>query len=549
MRELTFRAKSTKEAIGRMVEELGPHAEIIARRQVEDREGAIWFEVTAAPGDGSEAEGPVGGAKRRAVGLAAAAALTVLLVAAYLLFPLQGGAPVGASEPLALAVLPFANLSADPDQEYFCDGIAEELRNRLARLEGLKVIARTSSEMFKGEKVGIAEIGETLRVGRIIEGSVRHSGETMRITVQLIDVSDGSHIWSNSYDMQAADSLRVEDEIALAVAAALEVNLDLPERRVLTKRYTENEEAHKYLMQGHFYHAKVTMTDRAIESYRKAVEADPDFALGWAYLGKTILCYTMTDPVIFPYTEERGAEAEACIERSLELDPNLSAGHLGRGILLFMRDFDRPNSIKAIRRALQLDPSYGHAWLFLASVYLQEGRIDEAKRILADLLECDPFDRYNGWHMALADYLAGDIDSVADRLHAMARQHPDYAWIALYVLHSFFIGANRYDAAAEAIEDSFASSVEWVPMVPAIREARLAGGLPAVLKVFKNHGVALGYDGHLSLGENNEAITVLERMVQNRAYLILFINVDPVFEPLRDHPRFKALLRKMNYTT
>src|SRR5215207_5161556 len=181
----------------------------------------------------------------------------------------------------SIAVLPFVNMSADTENEYFCDGLAEELLNALAKIDDLKVAARTAAFSFRGKNVPMAEIGEALKVRTILEGSVRKSGSKLRITIQLINAADGYHIWSERYDRDLQDIFEVQDEIALAVVDALKVKLLAPEKQSLLKRHTDSAEAYQLYLRGRFFFYKRTPEgfQKAIVYFEKAIEIDPDYAV------------------------------------------------------------------------------------------------------------------------------------------------------------------------------------------------------------------------------------------------------------------------------
>jgi TolB-like protein len=184
----------------------------------------------------------------------------------------------------SIAVLPFVHMSSDPDNDYFCDGLAEELLNALAKIEGLKVAARTSAFSFKGKDAKIGEIGQALNVSTVLEGSVRKSGERLRITAQLINVSDGYHLWSERYDRLVEDVFNIQDEITLAIVDALKVKLLGREKTAMLKRYTDNIEAYEYYLKGryHFNKFMVEGWKRAIEYFEEATRIEPEYAPAYA---------------------------------------------------------------------------------------------------------------------------------------------------------------------------------------------------------------------------------------------------------------------------
>jgi serine/threonine-protein kinase len=226
----------------------------------------------------------------------------------------------------SIAVLPFVNMSADVENEYFCDGLAEELLNALAKIENLKVAARTSSFSFKGKNVNVDEIGRTLHVNSVLEGSVRKSGTRLRITVQLVNATDGYHLWSERYDREMQDIFDVQDEITLAVVDVLKLKLLGKEKEELLKRHTDNAEAYQLYLHGRFFFFKRTPEgiNKAIEYFEQAIELDSEYALAFAGLAdcRTFLgFYEINSPA--ELVESIREEAY----KALEIDATLAEAH------------------------------------------------------------------------------------------------------------------------------------------------------------------------------------------------------------------------------
>jgi eukaryotic-like serine/threonine-protein kinase len=290
----------------------------------------------------------------------------------------------------SIVVLPFANMSADPDQEYFCDGLAEEIINALARVEGVRVVARTSAFAFKGRNEDVREIGRRLGVGAVLEGSVRRAGDRLRISAQLIDVANGFHYWSERFDRTLADVFAIQDEISLAIVEKLKVHLRSEDERRLTHRATENRAAHDAYLKGRFffYRRQPGDLERAIEQYRLAVALDPMFApplLSLAQASSALAVWGLLRP------REAFGQARAAVAHALELDDELAGAHLEMGFLLFIHDFDRDAAQAHFTRALSLDfdSPIAHAWY---SHYLGvAGRLEEACNEARLACELDPF--------------------------------------------------------------------------------------------------------------------------------------------------------------
>src|SRR5713101_8231463 len=292
----------------------------------------------------------------------------------------------------SIAVLPFANMSTDPENEYFCDGLAEELLNALAKIENLKVAARTSAFSFKGKSASISEIGNTLGVKTVLEGSVRKSGNRLRITVQLINAAEGYHLWSERYDREMKDIFDVQDEITLAVVAALKIKLlgELPQ----IEPPTQNTGAYELYLKGRslLYQRGLSIA-KAIECFEQAVALDSEYAQAWAGLadGYTTSAYSGFGPA-----REVMPRALEAARRALQLEPDLAEAHSALACAALLHDLDFDLAEQEFRRALELNPNYpqGRAWYGLFFLQWIAGREREGRDVLLRLFEVDPLSSY-----------------------------------------------------------------------------------------------------------------------------------------------------------
>src|SRR5437763_5697941 len=266
-----------------------------------------------------------------------------------------------AADQKSMALLPFVNMSADKSDEYLSDGMTEELINALARVPGLRVPGRSSSFAFKGKNEDdiFRKVGEQLHVNAVLEGSVRKAGDKLRITAQLINVADGFHLWSETYDRDIKDILAVQSDVAQRVVQALQVELGVEEARALTKKPTENPEAHRLYLLGRYHFAKFTRAgwDNAIHYYEQALQVDPTFALAYCGLADT---YGWAGGQTLPGREAWAKETELA-EKALALDPNLAEADLAMGTALFsvLRPYA---SEKELDRAVELNPNLALAY-------------------------------------------------------------------------------------------------------------------------------------------------------------------------------------------
>lgn len=289
----------------------------------------------------------------------------------------------------ATAVLPFANLSADPENEYFCDGLAEELLSALAKVKGLKVAARTSAFAFKGKNINVSEIGEALGVSTILEGSVRRSGNHLRIAVQLVNSSDGYPVWSERYDREMRDIFDVQDEITLAVVAALKVELLGDQKELVLKRHTENTEAYHLYLKGRYFWGKSVPQEfsKSRDYFQRAVEADPNYALGYFGLASY---FGFASSWGFMSPEEGWPPMEAAVTRALALEETLAEAHHALAALKWVYYRDWAGADASFRRAIELDHQIGAIHSHYSIYLTVMGRSEEAIAEGKNALDLDP---------------------------------------------------------------------------------------------------------------------------------------------------------------
>jgi serine/threonine protein kinase/tetratricopeptide (TPR) repeat protein len=339
--------------------------------------------------------------------------------------------PMAGHEPYpSVAVLPFANLSADPNQEYFCDGIVEEIINALTHLRNLRVVARTSSFAFKGKQVDIREIARALGVRTLLEGSVRKEGRKLRITVQLINATDGFHLWSEKFDRDAEDIFAIQDEISLAVVDRLEVQLYGGERTRLMKRYTENPKAHTLYLRGRFFWNQRTAEGlrKSLEHFQAAIQEDPDYALAYSGLADA---YSM----LFHYGsvsyDEAFANASRAATKALELDDSLAEAHASMGQIKHRFQKDLPGAEKEFRRAIELNPDYPTVRHWYSGVLLEMGRGEDALKEVERALEVDPVSPTLLMNLAYRKRERGDWDGAVETFQRLCELQPENEIVCL----------------------------------------------------------------------------------------------------------------------
>ena len=354
----------------------------------------------------------------------------------------------------SVAVLPFTNISADPEQDYFCDGTAEELINALVHVKGLRVVARTSSFAFKGRSEDIREIGRTLDVAAVLEGSVRKSGNRLRITAQLVNVEDGCHLWSERFDRTLEDVFAIQDEIAMAVVNNLPVHLLGHEQSAIERRHADNLDAHNAYLKGLFYWNKLSPEGfaRSHELFREAIEEDPELVSAHVWLAMWYVSMAFWSNL--PASEAHPA-AVPLTEKALDLDAHSAEAHTVRGILDGFFEGRWRNAEASLKRAVQLGPNLAIAHLYLGGLYLVQSRFEEAATETRAALRLDPLSPTTGaW---AASWLAhsGHVEEGVGELEKLIAMNPDH-WLLHWASSHVQARCGRLDRALEEAEAAFA---------------------------------------------------------------------------------------------
>jgi adenylate cyclase len=458
--------------------------------------------------------------------------------------PPQGSRATSAEQAApSIAVLPLVNLSSDREQEYFSDGLTEELLNLLAKVPGLRVASRTSAFAFKGKNVKMSEIGRELGVATVLEGSVRKSGDQVRITTQLISAGDGYHLWSETYDRKITDVFAVQDEIAAAVVGALK--LKLLQAPGSMHRRTESVEAHDLYLRGlYFWNLRTTDSlARAAEFFRAAIKADPGYALAHVGLADALEIRT-------GYAWVRGgelrAQAKVAALRALELDPGLGEAHASLGMIL-MDEFDWPGAIEHYRQAIALRPDYATAHHWYAMALADQGRADQARQEIEQALRLDPTSRIINTNAGRVAMLARDY-ARAEVLYRTALDLApdfDYARSELAVLYA--LEGKKAEALAEIEKVSPDGENRHTRPIVLARIGRRAEAERLARALEEVAGkeyvpAALLADVWASLGDRDKAFAALRRACRERDGAWGPYPKHPIYDELRSDPRFGEIL-------
>jgi len=472
----------------------------------------------------------------------------------------QGGetsAPAVAGAP-SIAVLPFLNMSGDPENEYFSDGLAEDIIDALTQVPGLRVMARTSAFAFRGKEADVREIGARLNVEHILEGSVRRAGSRIRVTAQLVKASDGYHLWSQRFDREMTDVFAIQDEISQAIVEKL--RLRLAGDRPLVKRYTDNLAAYDLCLKARYHLLKMTQEGReAGRRYcEQAIALDSNYAMAYVMLAESYLWSAFWGST---HPREAFARAKSAAREALKLDDTIADAHSALGTVLGSGEFDWHGAEREFRRALELSPSstavrYDYAWCYAMWFLYPLGRVEQALTEMRRALELDPLDPFYNSLLGYLLHSKGQFEpSVAQLQHAIDLD-PTF-FFAHWFLSSVYSLHGQPDKAIAAGEKANELSKRHALTLGALGAAYGRAGRAAearhVLEELKaRRGLtyvpssALAWV-HAGVGELDAGLEWMARGVDERdPTVVTALKSAPVFDPLRSHPAFQALLRKMN---
>jgi eukaryotic-like serine/threonine-protein kinase len=454
----------------------------------------------------------------------------------------------------SIAVLPFVNMSAEPEQEYFCDGMAEELINALTHIKDLRVVARTSAFAFRGEKIDVREIGKRLNVETVLEGSVRKAGDRLRITAQLINVSDGYHLWSEKFDRNLEDVFAIQDEISEAIVHNLKVKLLEEEREAVFKRYTENLEGYNLYLKGIYFLRMYTAEGfkKATEFFQTALEKDPDYAL--AYAGLAEIFYAITFWGNVP-PREAYPKAKEFAQKALERDDAVGEAHAALGLVYTFYEWNWQEAERELKWALELNPNssithMSYSW-YLTLTRRHEEAVAEAK--IAQAL--DPLSALINAHVGFALFWSRKFDESIKELEASLSITPNF-FLSHYYLSLSLRAKSRFEEAIREIEKAvrFSGQAPFPTMILAsfyfeFGEKEKGERLFKALKERSKHEYLppMGfYAIYLLRDELDEAFECFKKAFEARdSFLPWFLDFPIEKYGVRDEPRFKALVKKV----
>ena len=489
--------------------------------------------------------------RNQAVWYGGVAGIFVLaLIALFRFLPLESGSLNNKS----IAVLPFVNLSPDPENEYFSDGITEDIITQLSKIGKFKVISRTSVMRYKRREQNLRKIGKELDVATILEGSVRHAGGKVRIVAQLIDVENDTHLWADSYDGDTKDIFAIQSEVAIKIAAALKAKLSPAEKARIEKKPTENFEAYNLYLKGRYFRNKRTEDGMksAIMFFEQAIEKDPSYALAYAGLADTYLLLFIWD---FRPSKEVISVAKEAAHKALEIDGSLAEAHTSLAAIMYWGEWDWSRAEIAFQRAIQLNPSYATTHHWYAIYLLDMGRSAEAIAEILRARKLDPLSLIINTEVGLIYYYTRQYDEAIEQIQKALEMDPNFLPAHKWLSRIYDkIGWNREAVArhtqalmlageisedeADELELSYESSgkrgvkLYWLDKL--LREPEYSC----------HHSIRIA-EIHADLGQNDEAFHWLNKAYEKRDSELTALKVEPKWDSLRSDLRFTELLRKV----
>ena len=493
-------------------------------------------------------------AQRRLKRTLIAGAVVAAIAVGLLLFRMNGSRQGTASVPVpekSIAVMPFVDLSQAKDQEYFCDGISEEILDALAKVEGLRVVARTSSFAFKGRNADVGEIAQKLNVGNVLEGSLRREGNRVRVAVQLINARDGFHMWSQTFERELQGVFAVQDEITRSVVEALKIKLAV----ALPAHKQPNTEGYDLYLKGRYFLNRKTQVDaqRATDYFQQALAKDPNDAMAYAGLADSYSSLVFPLGAVAP--REVMPKAKEAALRALAIDNALGEAHASLAYITFFYDWDWAAAEREFKRALELNPNNADTHHWYSHFLMGQGRVEESLTQSKRALELSPFDMlfnvHLGWHNLYARQYDQALEQIEKAIEMDENFAQAYPWRGLILEQQ-----GKY---AEAIA-AFQKAINLFPGGSSVAKAELAhayavsGDREAAQKIIaelqelaktkyvSSFQIAAIYAG---LGEKDEVFAWLEKAFAERSDGLVNLNAEQRFDNLRSDPRFTDLARRV----
>jgi serine/threonine protein kinase/tetratricopeptide (TPR) repeat protein len=466
-----------------------------------------------------------------------------------------GTAAAAAADPVSLdaigsiAVLPFAQTGDMADLEYLSDGITESVINSLSQLNGVRVVARTTAFQYRGQEADLESVGQKLNVRAVLIGRVARRGESLNVQCELIDVPKRSQIWGDQYTRKPADVFVVQEEIARDIVKRLRLKLSHEQKRRLTRRYTENTEAYELYLRGRFYWNKRTpqWMQKGIEHFKLALERDANYALAYGGLAD---CFAVLGSYGVLPPKEAFPRAKMAALKALEIDKSLAEAMTPLAFVEAFHDWNWVNAERDFKRAIKLRPSYATAHQWYSFMLSALGRHDDALASVRRALDLDPLSLPINSQLTWALYVSRSYDAAIQQAKRALEMDQTFG-LTHYWLGVSYLQTGRYDQAIESFQTTYKVAAANLQALSALGYTHAVCGrrseAEAVLGQLQD-AAAQRYVSpfnyalvHLGLADHDRAIDWLERCVDERAFWLAWVRTDPIFDPIRDHPRFVKL--------
>jgi len=463
------------------------------------------------------------------IGVVGLVVVTILVLGSYLYFR-----RIASNQISSIAVMPFVNESGDANVDYLSDGMAETLMRNLSQLPGLNVKSRSSVFRYKGKDTDARTVGKELGVQAILNGHVVQRGDTLRLSLELINTDNENIIWTDTYDRKLTDLVSLQNDIARDVSAKLRLKLTNADEQKLSKNYTSDPEVYRLYLQGRYYWNKRTNAEvaKAIPYFKQAIDRDPNFALGYVGLADS--------------DEDRDRpQKKEYIQRALQIDPELAEAHASLGYQ-YMLDYDWAASARELKLAMELDPKYPQAHAWNGARLMMIGKYDEALASIDHALALDPTSNGINFYKAVCLGVAGRRDESIQQFKKTIELDPTFPWPHSHLSRIYRINGD-YAAAAE--ERAVSLDLDGQPeLAKGIRESFARGGWDAVQEYVRANNPNL-FTVVLTPYDKEQWLERLSAQAATGTFWLFLIKTDPIFDPLRGNPRFEALVHKFDPPT
>jgi TolB-like protein/DNA-binding winged helix-turn-helix (wHTH) protein/Flp pilus assembly protein TadD len=462
-----------------------------------------------------------------------------------------------AGAPASLVVLPLENLSGDPNQDYFADGMTDDLIANLAKIRSLRVISRSTAMAYKGTRRPLSQIARELHVDAVVEGTVLRAGDRVRITAELVQVSSDHHLWADTYESQMGDVLALQNRVSSAIVNEIRINLTPGDRERLAGSPSVRPEAYENYLKGRYYWNKRTNQSlaKAIGYFGQAVQQDSRYALAYAGLADS---YSILGATIYGSvsTLEAAGKAKEAAEKALALDPQMAEAQTSLATVKFNYGWDWSGAESDFRRAIQLDPNYATAYQRYSLYLMAMGRVQSSLEQIDRARQLDPLsisiNFSDGWRL----YLARQYAKAAQQLRDTLEMDPSNGLVHLILGQTY-----EYMGNTEAALTEFREAARLSPGTPLMTAGLAAayarsGNRPEALKLLASLSVQAQHEYvspyyiavvYAALGESNQALDWLDKAYADRSNGMVFLKMDPDLDPLRGNPRFKAIQKKLQF--